>query len=51
MSAERQFEAIAQATISQAAAVKCSVEEYREGLRLIIEECRIAISASEETDG
>lgn len=48
MSAEEAFDDIAQETCQKAAKVKCSAEEYREGLRHIISELQVAHTASEE---
>lgn len=46
-----EFEKIGEDASRNAAKVKCSTEEYREGLRVIIERLRIDIDASEEMDG
>jgi len=45
----RAFDEIAREASERAAAVKCSPEEYREGLREIISTLETDIRASEET--
>lgn len=39
---------IAQAACTAAGQVQCSAEEYRDGLRYVIDELRTAVKASEE---
>ncbi len=50
-SIDDQFEEIAQRVSREAASVKCSPEDYRAGLRGIIETLKTDIRASEETSG
>lgn len=50
MNTDDEFDAIAQRALADAARVRCERAEYRDGLRYIIEQCRVAISASEEDD-
>lgn len=50
MAAEEEFEKLIEETSERAAAIECSPDEYREGLRGLIGQCRIDIQASEETD-
>jgi hypothetical protein len=47
MSAEEEFEKIAQEASEKAAAVKCSVSEYQDGLRNIRETLQTDLQASE----
>jgi hypothetical protein len=42
----KEFEEIAQETISKASKVKCSIQEYIDGLELITEEISVAIDAA-----
>lgn len=45
---EDQFSKIAQKTVEDASHVDCAIEEYREGLRLIVEELGVSIEAATE---
>jgi len=49
MSVEDQFEKIASKVSSEAASVICSIEEYQDGLGLIIEILKVDIQASKES--
>ena len=49
MSLEDQFDKIAQKVSSEAASVICSVDEYQDGLGLIIETLKVDIQASKES--
>jgi len=48
---EKAFEEIAREAVGKAANVDCSTEDYRQGLRLIIEELEMDRQASLEMDG
>ena len=50
MSIDKQFEEIARATLSAVDDVACSKEEYRVGLRQIIEELELALDAASYGD-
>lgn len=45
---QEKFEALAQEISSQASSVKCSKEDYIDGLRLIIQTLQTDIEAAEE---
>ncbi len=49
MSVEEEFEKVAQEASEKAASVTCSIEEYQDGLGLIIETLQIDIQASQES--
>jgi hypothetical protein len=49
--AEDDFDDLAQEVSRLAAKVQCSAEDYRAGLRAIIEVLKVDIRASEETSG
>ena len=42
------FERIAAEVIQSAGRVPCSIEDYKAGMELIVEEIKVAISAAEE---
>ncbi len=46
--ADDEFDALAQEVCAKAAAVRCSKEDYKAGLRAIIDELEIALAAAEE---
>jgi hypothetical protein len=48
---EQKFQQIAEDLLAETGNVDCSPEEYREGLHMIIDDLKMAISASEEVDG
>ena len=50
MSAEREFEELAETISAQAARVECSAEEYQEGLRTLINRLETDLDASLETN-
>jgi len=45
---EDEFAALAEKVIRQAAKINCSVEEYKDGLELIVGELQVAIEAATE---
>jgi hypothetical protein len=47
---EEEFEKIAQEASEKAASVSCSVADYQDGLRGIIETLQVDIQASKETE-
>ena len=49
IASEDEFEELAQETSTKAASVECSPQDYRDGLRAIIERLEADIAASEET--
>lgn len=49
MSAEDQFEALASDVSEKAAGIKCSAEDYQEGLSIIIDRLQTDLEASRET--